>query len=340
MTAVVTVVIAVGAGHIMQYGVSGESSQAMPAPRPSQWKPMQTRADASILLSPLQKVNTLAPSISATSLTFPEPPLVAVALPNLPKAQVSRVTVPADSTRIPPGDDEINLNGFGMACEQELDAVIAPGAMIDLLLEAPCEPDAVVQIEHAGLKFRMRADPTGQLATSIPALQSDALISVRVGDNAPMSRSVPVPEAADYDRVAMLWNGSSALSLHALEFDTGPGGKGHVSARRSGLPVAGEGAAGGFLQRLGDSELADARLAEVYSFPSGYIDREGTVRLSVAARVTTDNCGQTLGVSRIQTRSGALIEDTDMQISFPGCEAAGTIMVLKNLLEDLKIARK
>ncbi len=340
VTAVVTLVIAAGAGHIMQYGVSGESNQAMPAPRPTEWTPIQTRADASMLFSPTLRTAVPGPSVTESQLTFPEPVTVTGLSPALPKAKVSRISVPADSSYNPPGDDEINLNGFGMACEENIEATVAPGGMIELLLEAPCEPNAVVLLEHAGLRFRMRADTTGQLSVSIPAMQSKARISVTVGENVAVTETVPVPDAADFDRVAMLWEGSSALSLHALEFDAGPGGAGHVSARRSVLPASGDVAVGGFIQRLGDPELDDASLVEVYSFPSGYIEREGTVRLSVAARVTTENCGDTLAVSRIQTRGGAPVENTDIQIGFPDCEFAGRILVLKNLVEDLKIARK
>jgi hypothetical protein len=340
MTAVFTLVIAAGAGHIMQYGMSGETSQAMPAPRPSQWKPMQTRADASVLFFPSQTAVSSAPTVSTIALIFPEPEALATRPSSLPRTRLSRISVPADSFIAPPGDNEINLNDFGMACEQNLSASAAPGAMIALQLDAPCELNAVVDIQHAGLNFRMRTDKTGQLAVSIPAMTSEASVSVIVGNNIALSREVSVPDAADYDRVAMQWNGSSALSLHALEFDAGPGDAGHISARRSGLPTSGDRAAGGFLQRFGEPELENARMAEIYSFPSGYIDRDGTVRLSVAVRVTDANCGETLPVSRIQTRAGEPIEVTQIQISLPGCDSAGTILVLKNLLEDLKIAGK
>ena len=58
----------------------------------------------------------------------------------------------------------------------------------------------------------------------------------------------------------------------------------------------------------------------------------------MAAEVTADTCETDLPVTKTVLRAGTDLERTETTLSFPACDGAGSILVLKNLLEDLKIA--
>lgn len=339
-TSLVTLAIAIGVGHVMQYGLTGQhDARAVPAPRPATtFRPIQTRADASLLFGgsadsrPAPAVDPAAPVLSITDEAIPAPASPETAPVPLPNA--AAVTAPADRIDAPPGDDELGLNGFGLSCEDSLTAAVEPGARVRVTLALPCAPGRRVDLSFGGIAFALATGPEGMAEVSIPALAATTEIVARVADGPVLTERVEVPDAAAYDRVALHWTGGGRLSVHALEFDAGAGGAGHVSARRPGAPGAG----GGYIVTLGDPELAEAGRVQIYSYPSAIAGRSGTVRLSVSAGVTPETCGRTLPVTTYRSEGDGTVTRSERPVRFPGCEAVGRIMVLKNVLEDLKLA--
>ena len=331
VSAVVTIVIALAAGHLMQSGSAMKGADVAPSMPAESWTPLPTRTDAAILLAPAHTVP--APTIASVELVFPSPPASAFARLSLPPTRLSRLDVPPDTAIGPPNDADLNLDDFGVTCGTQFTASALPGALLRLDIASPCTPHLPVEIAHAGLAFRVSLGAAGVVSVDLPALSETAEVTVRIGPEDPVTKRLAVPDAARFKRVAVAWSGQTPVSIHALEFGATPGGQGHVSARHAGR----EGASG-TVRRLGDPDLADPMLAEIYSFPSWNAAQNGSVRISLAARVTEENCDQALDLSVIQSQ-GALDPDrSEIGLMLPGCAAVGNILVLKNLVQDLKIA--
>lgn len=142
-----------------------------------------------------------------------------------------------------------------------------------------------------------------------------------------------------YDRAAVQWKGDAGLQLHAREFGAAYFEPGHVWAENSGdLGTAARGE-GGFLIRLGDAQAPEALLAEIYSFPSGTARQDGAVALTVEAEVTAQNCDRAVEAQTLEIREGSGLRVRDLVVEMPDCAATGDFLVLKNLVEDLNIAR-
>ena len=332
VTAAVTVFIALGAGHIMQMGWTQPPLEAATKPIIESRAPLPTRHDTSVLLAPRSSVPE--PTIASVELTFPTPPPQALDIHVLPASQVARLIVPDDTVQVPLGDGEMNLDGFGMTCGTDVHAAAIPGALIRVEVKAACTPDVPVLVEYAGLTAAVGLDAGGTASVDLPAFSEVTDIAVRVGSEAPVHQTVRVPNATAYKRIAVAWSGSSPISVHALEFSATPGSAGHVATNR----VRRDGSEG-TVRRIGDPEMDTPRLAEIYSFPQAGAGRGGTVRISVTAEVTEENCGTVMELTVLQGRDGKPPDNSVTAIPVPGCNAVGDILVLKNLVQDLKIAR-
>ena len=128
------------------------------------------------------------------------------------------------------------------------------------------------------------------------------------------------------------------MQIHALEFGSEYGEDGHVwadSARDQSSASLGE---GGFLSVLGNPDIDNAYVAEVYTFPTDVAKRSGEVVLSVEAEVTASNCGRDVEAQSLQISAGGPLKTQDLVLSMPDCNTVGDFLVLKNLLNDLKVA--
>ncbi|MEM0948793.1 MAG: hypothetical protein AAGK37_15440 [Pseudomonadota bacterium] len=336
LTAVVTVVIAGVSGYFTQTSLEAtrDIAQARVA-EGTEFEPLSVRPGRSMLLSTKDQVMP-QPTSASLVVRVPSAPKGTMIGTVLPAAPLARVRAVEAVFQIPPSDADLDYDGFGMDCDSDLEAVPASGGMIRLTLTAACEPGATILVEHDALSFKAALAPTGRSVLHVPALRTDASVRVTMGTNPPIDLNVQVPDASLYERVALVGPGMDTMSVHALEFGAGPGSAGHVSAARTAGPTD----PGSTVLRLGAPDLDEPILAEVYSFPTGRDGREGTVRISVAARVTEENCSGTARIRAIHTTGGGVAPKiTDLSVPMPDCGAVGRILVLKNLVEDLKIAR-
>jgi hypothetical protein len=78
--------------------------------------------------------------------------------------------------------------------------------------------------------------------------------------------TVPIPDLADFDRVALSWRDDLGVELHVMEDGAGWMSEGHVhpSAPRD-ITAAANGL--GFMTTLGDPDLSNPMLAQVYTMP-------------------------------------------------------------------------
>lgn len=238
-----------------------------------------------------------------------------------------------------PADTASDKDAATPVCEVTMQAEQRAAAMVHLTVEALCLPNERVTFHHSGLMFTLATDAEGHLETEAPALTEAALYiaSFAAGDSA--VAMVTVDSLIFYDRAVVQWKGAEGLHLHALEYGAHYGEAGHVWADAPrDLTVAAKGE-GGFLTLLGDPTIAEAQLAEVYTFPTATSARDGDIDLSVEAEVTAANCAKELDAQSLQVHEGAAPVVQDLVLDMPDCSAEGDYLLLKNLVNDLKIAR-
>jgi len=228
---------------------------------------------------------------------------------------------------------------FVLACDISMTSTPATGAMIDLDLLAPCHRNTVVSIHHAGLEFSGITNESGKYQALIPAMEKNASVTVEFGNGQSATTETVVPALDGYARAALLWSGNSDLHIHALEFGADYGETGHVWFEEPRSPEFGLSANGGFLTRLGEANDLNAKFVEVYSFPADRAIRSGAVRIIVEAGVTAGACGKDITGRIIEVDAGGLTSKTGLVLAMPDCDAIGGYLVLKNLLQDLRIAR-
>ncbi|MDO6585691.1 translocase [Salipiger sp. 1_MG-2023] len=225
-------------------------------------------------------------------------------------------------------------------CAVSLSAAPRAGAVVALSLTAPCYGSERVTFDHRGLTFTEITAPDGTLQVNVPALSEDALFVATFDGGATASVRTDVPALPFYDRVVLQWTGDSGLSLHAREFGATYFSEGHISAARDGEMSRTARGEGGFLNLLGNSAAPGAQVAEIYSFPVGTVRREGTVELTIEAEVTPANCGREIAAQTLEYHNLLPLKRRELRLDMPGCDDASGFLVLKNAVEDLKIAAR
>ncbi len=317
--------VAISIGFFMQ---SSEASQAVIAPPAARIAGAVLPGKASLpgaLSSPTSSSARLLPALPqdrASAASLPQQPVVRVVAKDAPVG-----SMPQEET--PPA----------LGCDATLQANALAAAMVELRLDAPCQAGERVTFYHEGLRFTETVGPDGSLIVTAPALNENAMFAAAFPNGDGAVSSLRVEALAFYDRVAIQWKGDGGLQLHALEFGAGYGDAGHVwggAPRDSSAVIDGS---GGFLVQLGDNRLPEPQLAEVYTFPSGSVQSPGTVQMSIEAEISQENCGQSFEAQSIELRIGRVAAIHDLALEIPGCDTAGEFLVLKNLLQDLKIAQ-
>lgn len=221
------------------------------------------------------------------------------------------------------------------SCDIAMTAEPTIGAMAALTLTAPCLPGTQVTLHHGGMALTYITDAQGRIDVDLPVMMPDAVFIAAFENGEGAVAKTNVDTLSDYHRVAVQWEGNTGLQLHALEFGASYFQDGHVWADAQGTPAQTD---SGFLVKLGDPSLPTARLAEVYSFPIKQAGRRGTVNLSVEAEITDLNCSQRVAAQTVEIRPDGELVVKDLDLALPGCAAIGEFLVLKNMVEDLKVA--
>lgn len=228
-----------------------------------------------------------------------------------------------------PRDDAVTATG----CAPNVRATARAGAMVDLTVLSSCNPGAEVDIDHVGLRFTEKLNEDGVLDLSVPAMTSEARIEVSVAGQT-LSADVTVPDMAEYDRVALVWQGGTGLQLHALEGGAFYGDAGHRWAESPAMPdhaIKGE---GGFVTVLGSTSGGFA--ADVYTYP---VSMPTAPAISIEAQVLETTCEDAIMGEYLRSSVDTDPVITEVGMVVPECGAVGEYLVLKNLPEDLTIAR-
>lgn len=346
--------VALGIGFVMQNGdaLAGRFAEEVPVPTVLSQPIIAAMPSVPVGRLPASAINmdVVTIAVLADPVVQPKDPvLVSTALPDdtaAPSFAMDQVELAAvetggtltdampESLPVPPSDPV----ALEPVCDAALTATAAPAAMVDLLLSAPCSPDAAVVIHHQGMMFTVLTDSAGIAQVSVPALAEGSVFVAELANGQGAAASLIVPELAGFDRAVLQWQGAGGMELHALEFGASYTDAGHVwsgAARDAAAAMAGE---GGFITRLGDDRAENALIAEVYTFPSGTTARDGTVDLSVEAEVTAANCGRDVAAQSIQIIPNSPPAVVDLTMTMPDCAAVGEFLVLNNMLQDLTVA--
>ena len=294
-----TVACALAIGYLMQYGPASQSKAEAGTEQ------VATAGQASVL-----------PGIEAIVLT-------SATGPTNGKTGISASTT--SLARIQPNP--------GSHCPVSARATAVQGANAELKIKAPCHESSTVEIHHSGLTFTAMTDADGALTMTVPTLSEYAIFLISLDDQTGTVATTHTPDIANFDRVALQWQGETDLQLHALEFGASYGQVGHVW---TGTDTDGAGT----IVHLGQPEMAKARNVQIYSFPSSTNATSGTIDLSVEAEVTAANCGSDLSVQALHLHGDSPLSSRDLTLTLPDCSKAGEFLVLNNLLEDLTIAAK
>lgn len=342
-----TLGVAVGAGTLFQQETMRQA-EAMPDTAP-------VRAETSLvaLATPAPEAEVVAepvsPSVSGqVAMASVLPSVITTADPlAVPTRGAEALVVDAPLARAAGEADEAPQAGLATLATDpvliedllaEVDAcavwlVVTPenDAMLDMSLFAPCDGGEKVEIDHAGLRFDARIGPDGQLALTLPALETQAEVTVSFSDGRSSSDRIEMSDARLYDRVAIQWHGAAVLGLNAYEFGADFGSDNHIHPAN---PAAPGDAARGFLMSLGE----ETDLAQVYSFPSGMSARAGQVELELEVTISDESCGQALSIDTLEVLAAFEAVRREIRLEMPECDGQGGFLVLKNLLPDLTIA--
>jgi hypothetical protein len=276
-------------------------------------------------------------SVTLTS-AEPVPPATAPQPEALPGTQVHLAALEDAPIRSFPKEESAPV----LNCEGDIEmtATAAAAGMVELDLTAPCQADVQFTLHHNGMMFSAITDGDGAWSMQVPALTRNAVF-IAAFDNSEGAVANTVVDTLDYyDRYVLQWQGQSGMQIHAMEYGADYGEDGHVwrdAARDVASAATGE---GGFLLRLGEGAIEEMTLmAEVYTFPTQNALHDGEVQVSLEAEINAANCGRDIDAQALIKPGDGEITARDLTMAIPDCDAVGDFLVLKNLYEDLKIAR-
>lgn len=319
-TAAATFVVAITTGFVMQNGDALAARFATSAP---QGQPAQDEL--------VKTVQTLSDEAAT-------PPVKQSVLADQSEF-ADRVKRTEQDYTAPKISSDQEYSALGLTCDISLEARKSAGAMVTLYFKAPCHANEIVRVRHQGLLFTAVTSDIGHFTARIPAFAEIAAFKVELVNGSSVSTSLVIPDVSDYDRVAVQWTGDSGLRIHALEMGADYGERGHVWAKSPQSVARSLQAQGGYITELGNADYPAAKHIEIYSFPTGQMQKTGVVRLSVEVEVTARNCNREIVAQALQSGVAGGISTVDLTLTMPTCDAIGDFLVLNNLLRDLKIAQ-
>ncbi|MBV1867621.1 MAG: hypothetical protein KUG69_06910 [Marinosulfonomonas sp.] len=318
-----TLIVAAAAGHFMQNGFAFAARTDVATHAIASGPADKSQIDIASAL-PTPPMDTISPEKLVTPPPWVEGRIVAAVSFQIEGGSLTDAPTPLFSSSF---------------CEPTLVATAKPGAMMDVALSAPCNPNERIVVGQADLEFSDATGGDGSYFVSIPVMNNFDPISVRFANGSSVEAKPLVQSLELYDRVAITWQGGGIMHIHALENGAEFGSSGHVWSGSPGISNPIGRPTGGFLTSLGNPDVMRPKFAEVYSFPAGHVNQAGAVRLSVEAEVSDITCGKEIVGQTHQISGSGVVNTTQIALTIPACDSVGGFLVLKNLLQDMKIAR-
>lgn len=333
-----TLFCAVGTGFFMQHymqtpdrSAPGGSVRVASASAIQDVVPLVEQA----LKAPVEEEEQVQLEDIALTAAIPVPPSAAPQPELLPDNPVTLAALEDEPITDLPTEEP--APSFG--CDIGFEAQAVAAAMVKLTLNAPCLANERFTLHHNGMMFADATDAEGHAEISVPALNKAAIFIATFTSGASAVANTEVGTLEYYDRAVVQWSGPEGLQIHALEYEAGYEADGHVwagAARDLAIAAKGE---GGFITRLGDAEAFNPMMAEIYTFPSGTALKEGVIMINLEAEVTEDNCNTDIEAQILQKSGTDRMAAKELVLAMPECDAVGDYLVLKNLFDDLNIAR-
>lgn len=206
-------------------------------------------------------------------------------------------------------------------CKATLTLTAESGAMISVELSAPCHAGEAIVLQHDGLKFAAKASDAGRVTVTLPAFETEAVVSASVAGDELARAMIVVPDAAAVRRFVLGWATDDIIDLRVTEGD-------RVFVSRSGTGDAQR------IVALGDRTLPAPMMLAAYTYPT---DPKLSVSIQVEIAVTPGNCGREVVADVISAADGQTAI-SKVSIAVPPCDTAGDILVLNNFAPDVKIA--
>jgi len=338
ITAGGTVFCALGIGFAMQMTAPEARNAPGLAPEPVQASVIGGKPTQAARLTDSGRLQISDIRLTAAdAVTPPKPAPQPQSLPDRPLARAAFDD--AAATEAPVGELPRDEPAPEFSCDVELTATPTAAAMVELDLTAPCMVNERFTLHHNGLMFTAVTDEAGTSRMTVPALAENAVFIAAFPDGDGAVANAEVSSVEYYDRYIVQWQGPSGLQVHALEYGADYGETGHVwagAARDMGIAARGD---GGFITRLGPTDMDSARMAEVYTFPTMTAQQNGEIDLSLEAKVTRANCGRDIEAQSLRISGTEPPEASDLVLAMPECDAVGDYLVLKNMFNNLKIAQ-
>lgn len=357
-TAAAAILIAGAAGHFMQKTasaprsaapvVAAASSLALPAIAPA---PVAETEQPEYQTPALAEAEALAPDDPDVTRSATAPDAIMTASDRAKAAAAEALELVQQPVETPvevaPSYEYAAADDLGdmaeepappvASCDITINAVAEAAALVAISLAAPCNSAEDVTFAHAGLNFSEQLGPDGDLFVLVPVMTEQAILTVTFADGQEKAVELTVPDFADYERVALVWKGATGLQLHALENGADYGDAGHVWAQTPADFGAATSGTGGFLSVLGST--ADGYAADVYTYPAALMQGGAEPVVSVEAEVMENTCATEIAGTILRSNRQSVPETQPLTMVVPGCDAVGEYLVLKNLPQDLKLAR-
>lgn len=315
--AVSLLAVGLGAGHLVQ------SRSAQPGADPLANPTAAPLASTDPVPTNLQQLAAGSDDLAAPASVLP--PMEGVS--PVPAAPALKPAAPKLVAPAKPATAEVS-------CDLTLDLLADSNAMIGVTLLAPCRPNQRVMVKHGGLAITAKTSASGSMFINLPAMEVQAKIDLSFPDGEKLGSVVEMPEVAGMQRFAVQWLERDAFQLQAFENGADYGQPGHVSAVKPQTPAPGLASETGFVTLLGDGSVDLPMLAEVYTFPT-----KGDAEVLVEAAVTPETCGREL-LGETVSAVGGKVTVSELTLAMPECAAAGDILVLKNLVPEMKLAAR
>jgi hypothetical protein len=317
-----TLAVALGAGHIMQNGLSVRFGPVKTVELPAVEQTSVVKQDIAPPTEIVPLAAGLGPALAPSNGAAPAPAL--------PDAAFSPAKPPIVVPTAAPAADPASAD----SCPVSLDIIASDHATLDLTLIAPCRASERVVIRHGGLAITAMTSQTGSLFTAVPGMEPSGAVSVLFGDGKEVSTTESLPDMAQYRRFAVQWMAEDAFQLNAFENGASFGQAGHVFAGNTHRPLPNIPTQGGYLSVLGDRTAPVPMLAEVYTYP---MDALTPIDLTIEASVSEATCDREL-LGEVLFSEAGKVTKTDLTMATPTCDAIGDVLVLNNPLPDLKLA--
>ena len=225
-------------------------------------------------------------------------------------------------------------------CSITMTAKAEPLAMAALTITAGCLPDEQIVLHHSGLMFSHKTNAAGVAKMTVPALTKKAIFVATFDNGDGALTMINVPDAGQFQRVSLQWQGAKGLQLHAYKDGATHGADGHLSLQTAPLDPDSTEMAGPFFTDHGITAVPDGFHAEIASFPVDLSGKSQPIKLGVEVEITDENCGRTVAGELVYHSADTHSKGQQLTLYLPKCDAIGDFIVMNAILDNFQTPKE